>query len=89
MTDVFADLRLAEEKMFQDQLDLPGWSYRDLPQMTVELFERFIELAGEDNLRWLTVAERVWEGNTTKRGQVMISPKGMQNIRDHNEATIQ
>jgi hypothetical protein len=29
-------------------------------QLSPEIFDKFVELAGEENLRWLTLAERQW-----------------------------
>lgn len=61
-----------------------GWVYRDLPNLLPELFDRFVSLAGDGNLVWLTLAERKWpDGVTTKRGQCLISPAGVANLTAH------
>jgi hypothetical protein len=83
--NLFAELAQAETEMFRKAMNLPDWHYRDLPQMAPASFDQFVELCGADNLKWITLAERQWpSGNTTKRGQVMISPEGMMRIAEHN-----
>lgn len=52
---------------------VPGWTYRDLPRMTPEVMKQFIELVGSENLKFLTYADY----GKSVRGQVFISPKGM------------
>lgn len=59
-----------------DELMAKGWVYRDLPRMTPELFDQFVGIVAEENLKWLTIADY---GNS-KRGQIMISPKGMEKL---------
>ncbi len=59
-----------------------GWVYRDLPRMRPTLFDQFIEIAGEENLRWLTKADY----GDTKRGQVFISPEGAKRLTDYAAA---
>lgn len=57
-----------------------GYAYKDLPRLTPEYFEKFIELVGEDNIVWLTFADY----GDTKRGQILISPAGLDRISDYN-----
>jgi hypothetical protein len=59
-----------------ESLGKPGWVYRDLPRMVPELFYKFIELAGDENLHWITFANYGY----ALRGQVLISPDGMKNL---------
>lgn len=80
-----AEFRQMESEAFAEQLNLPGWEYRDLPNMAVEYMDQFKDMVGDDNVRWITFAERRWPDNTvTQRGQVMISPDGMRRIREYN-----
>lgn len=75
----------AETEWAREATGLTDWHYRDLPQMAPEFFDKFVDLAGEDNLRWITLAERPWpDGSRTRRGQVMISPEGMERIAAYN-----
>lgn len=64
-------------KALAEAAGVPGWTYRDLPRMTHEVMKQFIELVGSENLKFLTYADY---GNAAVRGQVFISPKGMEII---------
>lgn len=57
----------------------PGWTYKDLPRMTPEIMKSFKELIGIENAHWLTFADY----GTSVRGQLLISPQGIQNITNH------
>jgi len=59
----------------------PDWTYKDLPRMVPELFYKFIEIVGENNLHWLSMANY----GDTLRGQVLISPDGMEILRKFND----
>ena len=54
-----------------------GWVYRDLPRMAPEYFEKLVALIGEDNIVWLSRADY----GDTQRGQMLVSPAGMENLR--------
>lgn len=56
-----------------------GWEYRDLPRMTAEAFESLWESIGPENVRFLTFAKYA---DGAVRGQVLISPSGMQRLKD-------
>jgi hypothetical protein len=78
-------LAAMESEAFSKAMDLPGWHYRDLRNMKPEFMEQFVSLTGEENLRWITTARRAWpDGTETVRGQVMISPEGMERIAAYN-----
>lgn len=70
-----------EQKVFQEMMGTPDWSYRDLPKMPPELFQEFCDVAGSENLKWITTATYEIGGKKLRRGQVMISPKGLQNMQ--------
>lgn len=55
------------------------YSYRDLPRMSKENFDQFREIAGDENLVWLSLASY----GSEKRGQVLISPDGMRRLQDY------
>lgn len=59
----------------------PDWTYKDLPRMTHEVFSEFVDVVGEENLHWLTVADY----GPTIRGRVLISPAGMELLRNFND----
>lgn len=54
-----------------------GWVYRDLPKLSYEMFDKLVAMIGEENIVWLTQADY----GTSKRGQLLVSPAGMENIR--------
>lgn len=58
-----------------------GYAYKDLPRLSLEYFDKFIELVGEDNIVWLTFADY----GDAKRGQVLISPEGLERIRNRDK----
>ncbi len=60
-----------------------GWQYRDLPKLSCEMFDILVGFIGENNIRWLTVADY---GNA-KRGQFLISPDGIENLKAHLSRT--
>lgn len=59
-----------------------GWQYLDLPRMTPEWFDKFITIAGEENIVWLTMANY----GETRRGQILLSPKGQQRFSEYTAA---
>lgn len=64
------------------------WVYRDLPNMLPEFMDKFIDIVGEENIRWITFAERTWRGEeTTQRGQLLVSPEGLKRIKAYNNGT--
>ena len=61
-----------------------GWVYRDLPRMTTEAMDILLGVIGEGNYEFLTFAECPdKEHGKAVRGQVMISPLGMENLILH------
>ena len=55
-----------------------GWVYLDLPRSTNEVFEEFVSIVGEANVRFMTLARYP---NQTVRGQCLISPAGMEALK--------
>jgi len=74
-------------KSFNDSLaksmGKEGWTYRDLPNMLPEYMEKLVGWLGEDEYTFITFAERTWpDGVRTVRGQILISPKGIENLKN-------
>lgn len=70
---------LAEaEQALAKSLGKPDWTYRDLPRMTPENRDALVKVIGEDEIFWITIAEY---GDGTVRGQILISPIGMEALR--------
>ena len=70
-----------------EELETQGWVYRDLPKMMPEYFDQLVGIIGEENIKWLTFA--IYEGwgengEDLKRGQLMISPAGIENVKQYN-----
>ncbi len=60
-----------------EDLGKPGWRYADMPNLDKEHFDKYVGILGEENIHWLTLAERRWpDGTITWRGQHLISPEG-------------
>ena len=56
----------------------PGWRYSDLPRVTKEYFDKYIEIIGAENIQWLTISEyEERDQSVTCRGQHLISPDGI------------
>lgn len=52
----------------------------DLPKMQEGLMLEFIQMVGEENLRWITTAKYP---TGLVRGQILISPEGLRRVREH------
>ena len=86
LTMISAELEKAiVEGLTQDpsMAEYRTWHYKDLPRMTHELMDKFKVIVGEENLYWLTYADY---GNSV-RGQILISPTGMQNMSEWANGT--
>ena len=81
LKELFAKMPLPIIEPFPDEnLRAQGWVYRDLPRISPEFFEILIKTIGEENIRWLSMADY---GNA-KRGQCFISPKGIENLKAYS-----
>jgi hypothetical protein len=69
------------EPLIGKKLKEDGWVYGDLPRMSRENVEKFIEIAGKENLQWLTFATYQSGANVRARGQYFISPQGAARLR--------
>lgn len=58
-----------------------GWVYMDLPRMKQKVMDDFLELVGKGNYRFLTLASYGRVSDPDVRGQVLISPTGIEAIR--------
>lgn len=52
------------------------WYYRDLPKMQEPYFSELIDVLGEDNIRWLTLAKY---SDGTSRGQMIYNEQARLN----------
>lgn len=77
LSDAFADFLSEHMPRPKGKED---WHYRDLPQMREDFFNDFVELIGEENIVWLTRAQYQHEDGLYKRGQLFMSPEGMERV---------
>lgn len=77
LTEIDRDMVDMAKKMF----DVDGnWYYRDLSKMTFEYFDKLVTVIGEENIRWITLAEySERDGSRTRRGQMIYSEQGRLN----------
>lgn len=65
-----------------EELGKPGWLYGDLPKLTKEYFDKFIDIIGEENIHWITLAQYpanfafLNNEEPLYRGQYLVSPEG-------------
>lgn len=75
--EIFAEAEHALAK----SLGKPDWTYRDLPRMHPENLNSLVQIIGEDEIYWITHAEYK-DGSV--RGQILISPIGMEALRQYS-----
>lgn len=63
-----------------EELSAKGWTYRDMPRVTPEVFAEYLEIVGAENVKFLTFATYKSESGEAVRGQHMISPQGVKNL---------
>jgi hypothetical protein len=70
-------------------VDKPDWTYYDLPKMGPKYFDQLIyDIIGEDNVSFLTRVSHTDRDGDWFRGQILISPAGMDNIREYRRVHI-
>lgn len=62
-----------------EKLISEGWQYRDIPWCSAEMWAKLMSIIGE-NMIPLAMTER---SNGDRRGQLLISPAGMQRLKDY------
>lgn len=74
-----------------ESMGKPDWKYGDLPKLTKEYFDKFVDIVGEENLHWITFAQypanfMKW-GNKEElfRGQYLLSPEGQERAKKYAE----
>lgn len=80
-------LRLATERLTPTGRDMgiPGcedWVYRDLPgRLSFEMWNRLLGIMGHGNYMVLAMSQ----GPDWRRGQFLVSPDGMANLKAYSE----
>ena len=54
------------------------WVYRDVPLMSYEMWDSMLDILGDGNFAIIAATTRP----DAKRGQFVISPKGMENLKN-------
>jgi hypothetical protein len=67
------------EASFNASMGTEGWVYRDLPLMSLAMWDELFTIIGDSNVRVIISTRR----GDSRRGQVLISPDGLQRMRDH------
>jgi hypothetical protein len=62
-----------------------GWVYRDIPWMASGRWDEFMDWIGAGNVEILAVSSR---DGSIKRGQILISPAGIDNLKQRVEASV-
>lgn len=57
----------------------PDWRYKDVALTTKTAWLELLDILGPDNYRILVFSERAHKGDQLCRGQIMVSPTGMEN----------
>lgn len=67
-----------------------GWKYQDFPAMPEEAWSQILGIIGEGNYELLTYMERTFKGDERlyKRGQIMINPAGIENVRKYKASKM-
>lgn len=73
---------VAEVEPFKTML-ANGWIYKDFNRMKAKLWDDLLTIIGAGNFQLLSSASYLHDDETYKRGQMMISPAGLTNIRAH------
>lgn len=80
--EIFAEA----EQSLAKSLGKPDWTYRDLPRMHPENLDSLVQIIGEDEIYWITMAEY---GDGSVRGQILISPLGMKALEMYSTGSRQ
>lgn len=70
-----------------DELLAQGYQYGDLPKLTKEYFDKFVDLVGEENITWLTLAKYencfIDSDEPGFRGQYLLNPAGIERAKEY------
>lgn len=75
-------------KLDVNALIAEGWAYRDLPgKLSLEMWGKFIGILGDAPYKILIGSEgRDRDGFEWRRGQFLLSPAAMENLKAYNAA---
>lgn len=85
LREAHEDIRKATEEHFRESMNAPGYTYRDIPWLRYDLFQELVNnIIGLNEIKIIAMTEKSFPDGVFRRGQFMISPKGMENIRNYN-----
>lgn len=67
--------------LFPSNPELHDWVFRDIPWCTTSAWAELMFLIGEGNVRHVATSSQKIQGEPSVRGQVIISPAGLDNLR--------
>ena len=74
-------LREAEQGIVPKELKEKGWRYEDFPtRFSFEMWDLLLETMGKNNYQILVMSQ----GHDWIRGQFLISPEGLANLRAYS-----
>jgi hypothetical protein len=69
------------EDHMRETMGLPDWSFREIPWTSDHLFQEFVSVIGDDNIRFMTISSRKQDDLVFTRASALISPDGMENLK--------
>lgn len=86
MTNILEEALYYSHVATASLLGIPGWEYRDIPNMLPEYWQLLKDFTNEDEIYVWIRSERIWpDGTKTMRGQVFISPQGLENLAKNSK----
>lgn len=78
------------EEHYNEHFGVEGWTYRELPFMLFEYWDELVDTMGENNFIIIsgTVRQQIHnrEYRSFRRATILISPEGMENVRQEFES---
>lgn len=79
-------LHTAMEEEFNRVAGVEGWKLHDTPMFSPENMERFIAIAGDDNVKVMAGSSGTLKGEPWVRASLLLSPEAVRRCREYTEA---
>lgn len=84
--DLYAEMHKATEDAMNKSFNTDNWHYRDVTWMLEHFWKQFLNILGDADYNIIACSSRDdWEGGTYLRGQFLLSPEALDNIRKYNK----
>lgn len=84
-----AEMHKATEEAMNEAFKVSGWHYRDIRWTKTDILKNILSLIGEDNYKIIISSEcNNWDNIPFSRGQFLISPQGLENIKDWKSSEL-